>query len=56
VTILLVTHERDIAAFCGRTVLFRDGLVRSDTPNLAPASADQILATLPREPELEAAA
>jgi putative ABC transport system ATP-binding protein len=29
-TIVLITHERDIAAFAGRTVELRDGLIQSD--------------------------
>jgi putative ABC transport system ATP-binding protein len=31
-TIVLVTHETDIAAYATRVVAFRDGLVRSDSP------------------------
>ena len=30
-TILLVTHEPDMADFAARTILFRDGLIESDT-------------------------
>ena len=30
ITIVLVTHERDIAAYAGRLIAFRDGRVRSD--------------------------
>jgi putative ABC transport system ATP-binding protein len=29
-TIAMVTHEQDIAAYAGRTIHFRDGLVHSD--------------------------
>jgi ABC-type lipoprotein export system ATPase subunit len=29
-TIVLITHERDIAAFAHRTVELRDGLILSD--------------------------
>jgi putative ABC transport system ATP-binding protein len=32
-TIVVITHERDIAAYGTRTVDFRDGLVVSDVPN-----------------------
>lgn len=35
ITILLVTHEPDIAKFAKRTVLFRDGLVVGDTQKAA---------------------
>ena len=33
ITIVLVTHEHDIADFAGRIIVFRDGHVQSDTPN-----------------------
>ena len=33
-TIVIVTHERDIAAFASRIITFRDGLVISDAANL----------------------
>src|SRR5690606_24801840 len=32
-TVMVVTHEPDIAAYCRRTVRIGDGLVVSDTPN-----------------------
>jgi len=32
-TIMLVTHESDIAAYASRIVTFRDGRIVSDTPN-----------------------
>lgn len=31
ITIVMVTHELDIARFCRRVVVMRDGLIRSDT-------------------------
>lgn len=31
-TVVMVTHELDIAHYCKRIVVMRDGLVRSDTP------------------------
>jgi putative ABC transport system ATP-binding protein len=33
ITIIMVTHENDIAAFTGRHIIFRDGLIISDTLN-----------------------
>ncbi len=33
-TILVITHERDIANCCKRIILIRDGLITSDTPNM----------------------
>jgi putative ABC transport system ATP-binding protein len=38
-TIVLVTHEADIATYCSRTVVFKDGEVVSDRPNPRVASA-----------------
>jgi putative ABC transport system ATP-binding protein len=32
ITVLLITHEHDIAEYAGRILAFRDGLVVSDTP------------------------
>jgi putative ABC transport system ATP-binding protein len=40
-TILMVTHEPDIAKFARRQVAFRDGLIVRDEPVLAPASAKE---------------
>jgi len=48
ITIVLVTHEQDIAAFAGRIILFRDGRVQSDQPN-QPRDAAQMLAALRSE-------
>jgi putative ABC transport system ATP-binding protein len=38
-TIMMVTHEPDIAKFAKRQVAFRDGLVIHDEPNPSPESA-----------------
>jgi putative ABC transport system ATP-binding protein len=46
ITIVLVTHEEDIAQFASRIVAFRDGRLRSDTPVAAPADAEAVLQTL----------
>ncbi len=46
ITIVLVTHERDIAAFAKRVILFRDGMVVEDKPN-APLDAAVALAAMP---------
>jgi putative ABC transport system ATP-binding protein len=32
ITVILVTHEPDIAQFAGRTVTFRDGAILADAP------------------------
>lgn len=39
ITIAMVTHEPEMAAFSSRVVTFRDGLVASDLPNCAGGSS-----------------
>jgi len=46
ITIVLVTHEADIAEYATRIVAFRDGLVRSDGPVVQRRSAAAELARL----------
>ena len=46
ITIVMVTHELDIAAYCKRIVVMRDGLVISDTRNENRRSAAEQIATL----------
>jgi putative ABC transport system ATP-binding protein len=43
-TIILVTHESDIAAHAGRIFTFRDGRLLGDTPVAEPADAAAALA------------
>ena len=51
-TIVMVTHERDIARFCKRIVRFRDGRVIEDRVKPSPLVASAVLADLPpEEPE-----
>ncbi|AXI99431.1 putative ABC transport system ATP-binding protein [Cyclonatronum proteinivorum] len=50
-TILMVSHEPDIARFSRRIIILRDGLIRSDKPN-APRDAVQVLANWKDETEL----
>ena len=45
-TIVIVTHEREIAAFASRIIAFRDGQVISDAPN-EPEDAEAALAKMP---------
>jgi putative ABC transport system ATP-binding protein len=44
ITIVLVTHEHDIALFASRIIRFRDGAVVEDTPN-TPNDAAALLAS-----------
>jgi putative ABC transport system ATP-binding protein len=46
-TIVLVTHEHDIAQFARRTIIFRDGKVRKDEVNEEQPRAMEVLKTLP---------
>src|SRR5207237_7890644 len=46
-TIVMVTHESDIAQFAGRTISFRDGRIRNDEQSAQRSLARQILKTLP---------
>ena len=55
-TILLVTHEHDIAEYATRIVSFRDGRVRTDDPVTRQRTAAKDLATLAAEPVAEAPA
>lgn len=41
ITVLMVTHEADIAAYAGRIVRFLDGVVASDEPNPHPVHAPE---------------
>jgi putative ABC transport system ATP-binding protein len=55
-TIVLVTHEPDIASYCSRMVVFKDGVVLSDQSNANPNSAATVLAGWPSEDDQDAAA
>jgi len=47
ITLLIVTHEHDIAEYARRVIIFRDGKVRSDEPVLHQRDAAEELKTLP---------
>jgi putative ABC transport system ATP-binding protein len=47
ITVVLVTHEDDIARYASRVVAFRDGRLRSDRPVAGRLSAEALLAELP---------
>src|SRR5205823_4570007 len=46
-TIVMVTHEPDIAQFAKRIIVFRDGSIRKDDPVHDRPRASDVLATLP---------
>lgn len=47
-TVVMVTHEPDIAQFAKRVIVFRDGKIRKDEPVLDRPRAAEVLKTLPR--------
>ena len=46
-TIVMVTHEHDIAQFAKRVIVFRDGKIRKDDAVLNRPRAMEVLKTLP---------
>ena len=46
-TIVMVTHEPDIAQFAKRVIVFRDGTIRKDEPVRERPHATEVLKTLP---------
>jgi putative ABC transport system ATP-binding protein len=53
ITVVVVTHEPDVARYAGRILSFRDGRVTRDEAIKDPLEARQLLATLPRDAEEE---
>jgi len=49
ITVVMVTHELDIAAYCRRIVIMRDGRVLEDRVNATPNRADELRARLDQE-------
>jgi putative ABC transport system ATP-binding protein len=49
ITVLLITHERDIAEYGTRVISCRDGLIVDDTPVVGRRLAEHELAALPQE-------
>jgi putative ABC transport system ATP-binding protein len=47
ITLLMVTHEPDIASHAGRIIRFQDGRIMDDRKIVAPRDAKQELATMP---------
>ncbi len=51
ITVMLITHEHDIAEYGTRIVAFRDGLVVADKPVANRRTAAEELANLPSRAE-----
>jgi putative ABC transport system ATP-binding protein len=47
ITVILVTHEPDIAQFTRRHIVFRDGKIRSDRANPVPRVAAEVIKEMP---------
>jgi putative ABC transport system ATP-binding protein len=47
ITVILVTHEPDIASFAKRHVVFRDGKIRADKINPSPRVASEVIKAMP---------
>jgi putative ABC transport system ATP-binding protein len=47
ITIILVTHEPDIATFAKRHIVFRDGKIKTDKFNTDPKNASEVIKTIP---------
>jgi putative ABC transport system ATP-binding protein len=47
ITIILVTHEQDIAGFATRQIIFRDGKIKADKPVIAPRRASEVIKEMP---------
>ncbi len=47
ITVILVTHEPDIAQFAKRHVIFRDGKIRADKINYSPRNAVDVIKEMP---------
>ncbi len=49
ITIVMVTHEQDIAAFTRRSVVFKDGMIIKDHGIEKPLNAKEMIVALPKE-------
>jgi putative ABC transport system ATP-binding protein len=55
ITVILVTHEPDIADFTKRHIIFRDGRIKSDKVNTVPKIASEVIKEIPEVDQEEPA-
>jgi putative ABC transport system ATP-binding protein len=55
ITVIVVTHDPDIAAFCNRNIHFKDGKLQLDERLKQPRDAEKDLETIPLEEDQEIA-
>jgi putative ABC transport system ATP-binding protein len=53
ITVILITHEKDIAAYAKRNIAFRDGKIVRDEELASPKNAEDELRSLPPEEDEE---
>jgi putative ABC transport system ATP-binding protein len=51
ITVIIVTHEREISQYCRRLIKLKDGRITEDTPVMNPRNAAEDLAAMPDEGE-----
>ena len=56
ITVILVTHEPDIASFAKRQIVFRDGKIKSDKMSGSPRIASEVIKEMPQIDEEEGVA
>lgn len=49
-TVVIVTHEEEVALHCKRIIRFKDGVIRVDEPVKEPIDARSVLAEMAKEP------
>lgn len=55
ITVIVITHERDIASYAKRNITFRDGRIETDEPVRSPRRAREELLSMPQAAEEDTA-